>query len=766
MKRIVVLTLPFLLLRIGLFAQGITIGSGTTFSLGSATLYLPNNWNNSGTLKAENGTIVFNGASETQSLTGSNTFTNLTVNKTNGIVQLQSNITVNGILTLTHGDADLNGKSITLGENAFLSETAGNTVIGDSGYLTTTRSLNAPTALNVAGLGAILTNASDLGSTVISRSAVVQRGGSGVSIKRYYDITPSNNSGLNATLTFLYDESELNGVTENELQLYTSKNSGASWRTAGGTLDTSSNSITTNGVNSFFRWTLASSVNSLLDADTISAVSITNISSIDTTHATIRCNVHVHGRSSQLYIAYGRCSKTYTDSICVGTISADTALIVSTVLNGLLKRSKYYCRPTLISVSTYTIDTESYFITNSCVTDSLTAWYPFFNNANDETKNGYDALLIDAVSGADRFGNANNGYVFSGSGKIAMPHIPFDNRSFSISLWMNRTSTDDMALLQENATDATDQLLHVVIRTNKIGFNFYGDDLVGNTDIAAGTWYCFTFVYDADSSMKKIYVNGILDARGLSSAFQGTSGNMEIGCYFSTPYTFSGTMDEIRFYHKVLSEVEIQALYNDNLTFSGDLPVQLTSFTASTTSMATTLNWTTATETNNYGFDVERRIIEAESSKSQNTNTNWSKIGFVAGNGTSNSAHSYSYTDASVSSGTYAYRLKQIDNDGTYKYSNEAEVTLAVPTVFALNQNYPNPFNPSTVIGYQLPVSGSVTLKVYDVVGREVATLVNETKSAGSYQVTFNASKLASGVYFYKLQSGSYTSVKKLVLMK
>jgi hypothetical protein len=193
---------------------------------------------------------------------------------------------------------------------------------------------------------------------------------------------------------------------------------------------------------------------------------------------------------------------------------------------------------------------------------------------------------------------------------------------------------------------------------------------------------------------------------------------------------------------------------------SGTVPVELTSFTATSSTNSATLAWKTATETNNYGFNIERRLV------GKTVNGKWEKVGFVAGNGTSSSAHSYSYTDASVASGTYAYRLKQIDNSGTYKYSSEAEVTINVPTCYALGQNYPNPFNPATVISYQLPVSGSVSLKVYDVIGREVATLVNETKEAGSYQVIFNASKLASGVYFYKLTAGSYASVKKLMLLK
>jgi predicted GH43/DUF377 family glycosyl hydrolase len=199
------------------------------------------------------------------------------------------------------------------------------------------------------------------------------------------------------------------------------------------------------------------------------------------------------------------------------------------------------------------------------------------------------------------------------------------------------------------------------------------------------------------------------------------------------------------------------------------LPVELVAFTATANRMPAgggfnaDLHWQTATEVNNYGFDIERRLVNSQSS----TVNSWGKIGFVKGSGTSNSAHSYSYTDASVSSGTYAYRLKQIDNDGTYKYSSEAEVTVSVPKVFALNQNYPNPFNPTTTITFTLAQDGFTTLKIYDVLGREVTTLVNgEIKAGVVNTVSFSATKLSSGVYLYRLEAGSFVSTKKLILMK
>ncbi|MFA6470066.1 MAG: LamG-like jellyroll fold domain-containing protein [Bacteroidota bacterium] len=197
------------------------------------------------------------------------------------------------------------------------------------------------------------------------------------------------------------------------------------------------------------------------------------------------------------------------------------------------------------------------------------------------------------------------------------------------------------------------------------------------------------------------------------------------------------------------------------------LPVELFSLTASATSNGVELNWSTATEQNNYGFEIEKSRSQKSEFKSQNTTETWSKAGFVEGSGTTNSPKQYSFTDKNLNAGKYSYRLKQIDRDGKYQYSQAVEITISgAPKEFALEQNYPNPFNPSTVISYQLPVNSHIALKVYDVIGREVATLVNEVKEAGSYSATFDASQLSSGIYFARLQSGDKVQLKKMVLMK
>ncbi len=214
-----------------------------------------------------------------------------------------------------------------------------------------------------------------------------------------------------------------------------------------------------------------------------------------------------------------------------------------------------------------------------------------------------------------------------------------------------------------------------------------------------------------------------------------------------------------------------------NGTFSGanlssgnvTLPVEMTTFTAVTTGSTAMLKWSTATEINNYGFEVERRVVSSQNPSNSSSDWEkiaWSCVGFVEGNGTSSSPHNYVFSDNTISSGTYAYRLKQVNNDGSFKYLQEAQVTIETPKVFALNQNFPNPFNPTTVISYQLPVTGYVSLKVYDMLGRKVATLVNEQKTAGSYLVTFDAHLLPSGVYFYNLQVERFKETKEMVLIK
>ena len=186
------------------------------------------------------------------------------------------------------------------------------------------------------------------------------------------------------------------------------------------------------------------------------------------------------------------------------------------------------------------------------------------------------------------------------------------------------------------------------------------------------------------------------------------------------------------------------------------IPVELVSFNASVIRDEVELSWMTATETNNQGFEIER----------MNVGGVFEQVGYVTGFGTTTEPQSYSFIDSKLDAGSYTYRLKQIDFDGSYEYSNEINVDFELPLQYALEQNYPNPFNPNTKISYSIPEDGFVKLAVYNLLGEVVATIVNAFQKADRYEVNFNASGLSSGVYLYKIEASNYTASKKLVLMK
>ncbi|MDP3832223.1 MAG: T9SS type A sorting domain-containing protein, partial [Ignavibacteriaceae bacterium] len=187
------------------------------------------------------------------------------------------------------------------------------------------------------------------------------------------------------------------------------------------------------------------------------------------------------------------------------------------------------------------------------------------------------------------------------------------------------------------------------------------------------------------------------------------------------------------------------------------IPVELNSFKALAVENEVHIEWTTGSEVNNMGWDIELK----------KQNLNWEKIGFVEGIGNSAVSNVYKFTDNNIKeNGKYYYRIKQLDFDGSFSYSNAVEVDINRVAAFDLAQNYPNPFNPITVIKYQIPNREKVSLSIYDVLGNQVKILVDEVKDAGSYQVNFDAGKLATGVYMYRLKSGNLFISKKMLLIK
>jgi N-acetylneuraminic acid mutarotase len=190
------------------------------------------------------------------------------------------------------------------------------------------------------------------------------------------------------------------------------------------------------------------------------------------------------------------------------------------------------------------------------------------------------------------------------------------------------------------------------------------------------------------------------------------------------------------------------------------IPVELTSFTASAVGNEVTLNWRTATEVNNSGFEVER-----------NSGAGFTKIGFVPGAGTTSEPNLYSFTDVDLKAGQYVYRLKQVDYDGSFEYTQEVTVEVITPSVFSLEQNYPNPFNPTTTIAFSLAIDSKVSLRIFNTLGQEIKSIVNGNLSQGFHEVNFDASAFNSGVYFYKIDAQGidgqkFTQVRKMILTK
>ncbi len=199
-------------------------------------------------------------------------------------------------------------------------------------------------------------------------------------------------------------------------------------------------------------------------------------------------------------------------------------------------------------------------------------------------------------------------------------------------------------------------------------------------------------------------------------------------------------------------------------TGSNPLPVQMMSFTAAASQHGARISWQTASETDCFGFEIERMFVGTDA----RTVSQWISVGFLKGSGTSSTPRAYSYTDTPANAGRYAYRIKQIDANGKSNYSSTVEIELGnTPKEFWLGQNYPNPFNPTTDIEFSVPVDGKVQLKVYNTLGEEVATLLDQIMTAGEYhRVSFDATHLGSGVYFARLQFDGQQLVKKMLVMK
>ena len=296
--------------------------------------------------------------------------------------------------------------------------------------------------------------------------------------------------------------------------------------------------------------------------------------------------------------------------------------------------------------------------------------------------------------------------------------------------------------------------------------------LYSSSQLSTNTWTHIATTYDG--SALKIYINGEEDtSNAASGSIVSAADNTYIGTEETSVYMFDGIIDEVRVSSTARSSGWILTEYNNQNSSStfysieqGPLPVELTCFYSEINKRNVILRWRTAWEINNSGFEVQRRTVQNEGQ-----NSDWVKIAFVRGYGTTNSEKDYILEDKNLITGKYKYRLIQIDyNNAATIYDLSSTINIGIPKKSELSQNYPNPFNPITKIDYNITYNSKVTLKVFDITGREISTLVNETQEAGYYTVQFNASEFASGTYFYRLTTESgqdnFVMTKRMILVK
>ncbi|MBK9097325.1 MAG: DUF2341 domain-containing protein [bacterium] len=343
-----------------------------------------------------------------------------------------------------------------------------------------------------------------------------------------------------------------------------------------------------------------------------------------------------------------------------------------------------------------------------------------------------------------------------------------------VGAWMRRSSTNldnDFDIYLYDISGTTINSLNCVAglgRENVVGqggrFHYYNQTnnfVSTNINWEMDTWYLVTLSFDCnsnlydfvvyDESMQEVVrVNDI----GFGHSANSTAINRGV-LYCGGSYVGYAYADDFRVCKWPGSDITSSV----GVEIPNPLPVELNSFSASVNGSTVTLNWITETEVNNYGFEILR--------SAQNDNKGWILIGFVQGNGNSNSPKYYTFEDENLVAGIYSYRLKQIDTDGQFEYSKVVEVNLGAPNKFELSQNYPNPFNPSTVIEFSLPKASQIKVDLYNITGEKVATITEGMYESGSHKIEFSdKGGLPSGTYIYRLISDSFVQTKKMILLK
>lgn len=323
----------------------------------------------------------------------------------------------------------------------------------------------------------------------------------------------------------------------------------------------------------------------------------------------------------------------------------------------------------------------------------------------------------------------NNFYPTGWSGKgFQKTNAKSKNGSYSAISSQNNTNSSDNYIMLENVT---------LNETPTLSFSYIGHS--GNKNTRLSIYIKNDLVNSIGDSVLVVTLTPKKDFWQTSqivfpAGYENTQNNK---VYFVVDKVNNGGNDKV---------------YIDEVNSTFPMPVQMSSFTYSVNVNNVNLKWNTVSEINNKGFEIQR-----------NSGKDWTTIGFVS----ANNNKSYSFSDNNLQPSTYQYRLKQIDFNGNFEYFNlNGAVKVGSPVKFSLSQNYPNPFNPVTKISYQIPADEKVTIKIYDIEGKEVMTLVNDFKTAGYHTVEMKSNNLSSGNYFYHLTAGNFSDTKKMTVIK
>jgi len=457
---------------------------------------------------------------------------------------------------------------------------------------------------------------------------------------------------------------------------------------------------------------------------------------ISATSATLTGTVTDNGANTNITFEWGTSAGVYTssgDADPASIVAGAGTTSVTKFLDGLTTGFTYYYRVYATNSVGTTYGIEKSFVATdppvnlviseimqnpSDVSDNAGEWFEIYNPETFDVN-------IDGYTIKD---NGSNSHLIDNGGSLIIPAGGFIVLGINSDATSNGGLTVDYQYSGFTLANADDEVILI-----------YTD----GTTVIDEVWY------DGGTNFP--------DPTGASMYLTNLTLDNNTGANWATATVREGTYDASGSDYGSPGAIGTEAVY----------PVELTSFTAITMTKGIMLNWSTATEVNNYGFEIERSSTSLGTIDPSRAETReWEKIGFVEGHGNSNSPNDYSYLDNSKIFGEVSYRLKQIDTDGAFEYSDVVTVTSKTLAKYELYQNYPNPFNPSTVVSFTLPEMSHVKIAVYNVIGQEVAKLVDKEMEAGFHNITFDGSNLSTGLYIYRLETPNYSKTMKMILLR